>query len=101
MNSIRSSCGAATINGCIIVAGGQSERLRGSSSVQKYDPIKNELSPMNEARKSFALVNSIGFLYAMGDGKPAEKYDPSNGKWYGRMAAGTSNSCSRLLSFIQ
>lgn len=88
MNLERNACDATLMNGCIVVAGGTSN-ARPLSSVEKYDPIKNEwiyLAAMNKTRHRIILENMSGFLYAMGD-EALERYDPLKNEW--QMVSGT------------
>lgn len=83
LNLERDSCDATLMDGCIVVAGGTSN-ARPLSSVEKYDPIKNEwinLAAMNKTRYSIILGNISGFLYAMGGNDVLERYDPSKNEW--------------------
>lgn len=77
-------CSATVMNGCIYVAGGRENDRKELKSVEKYDPKVNRwknLAAMNESRSNFALVNSGGFLYAIGSAYSVERYNPLNNEW--------------------
>lgn len=80
----RDSGDATVMNKCVFVAGGTSN-ARPLSSVEKYDPIKNEwinLAAMNRTHINLVLENAGGFLYAMGWNEVVEKYDPLKNEWH-------------------
>lgn len=56
-----------------------------SNSVELYDPSIDEwtkIAPMNKARDTFGLIESNGFLYAIGGAaKAVEKFNPYKNVW--------------------
>lgn len=77
---------SAVLNGNIIVAGGCGGRDYHESlvSVESYDPVCDkwtQLAPMKLPRGDYALVQSKGFLYAMGHNRTAERFDPNRNFW--------------------
>lgn len=87
MNVPRFNAAAAVLNGYIHVAGGDGtgwDHLD-LDSVELYDSKCDEwinIKPMERCRSGFALIESNGFLYAMGgDCDMIEKYDPRKNYW--------------------
>lgn len=86
MKITRHFAAATVLNGYIYVAGGAAYYNRSKSAeVELYDPITDEwtsLNPMKNARENFVLVESNGFLYAMGGyDKSVERSDPLKNRW--------------------
>lgn len=85
MNSSRRFASVTTLNGFIYIAGGYTNWCKWrTSSFELYDPKTDqwtELARMNESRVCFALNESNGFLYAMGDDKLVERFEPYKNNW--------------------
>lgn len=83
MPTARSNYAVATMNGNIYVAGGMVDDIR-MRTVECYNPTSNVWTtkcPMNLARANFALVESQGNLYAMGDERHIERFNHYRNEW--------------------
>lgn len=83
MNYARHSASVIVLNGYIYVAGGI-DAGKMLTSVELYDPNIDEwtkMTPMNKARAAFGLIESNGFLYAMGGTGTIEKFHPYKNVW--------------------
>lgn len=84
MNVARYGYAAVKMNGKIYVAGGSGNHHTSLNSVERYDPLNDEwisVSSMNMPRQDFILVESEGFIYAMGGAESVERYDPHLDMW--------------------
>lgn len=84
MNDARYFAAASVVNGFIHVAGGRTHKRTPISSVEIYDPMRDEwiqLPHMNKVRSSPVLVKSNGFLYAFGCDAVVETFDPWKNYW--------------------
>lgn len=85
MNTARWNASATISNGFIYIAGGYTSWYSSkTASVELYDPKIDkwtEITPMNEPRVAFALIESNGFLLAMGCSNVIEKFEPHNNRW--------------------
>lgn len=80
----RYNAAAAVLNGYIYVAGGDGREWDELDSVELYDSKCDEwigIKPMERSRTNFALIESNGFLYAMGGCETIEKYEPWKYRW--------------------
>lgn len=84
MNTARSCAYATVLNGFIYVAGGIIDASNSTNAVEVYDPQTDEWGQsavMNEKRQVFALMASNRFVYAMGNNRIIESYDPWKASW--------------------
>lgn len=85
MKFARYNASATILNGYIYVAGGRANPGGVRTSVELYDPKCDDwtdVKPMIKSRDKFALIESNGFLYAMGGGqREIERYDPYKARW--------------------
>lgn len=85
MNSVRFFSSAAVLNERIYVAGGTDlKTVTEMNSVEMYDPKSDEwteVASTNKAWRLFTLIESEGFLIAMGDDPVIERYDPRQNRW--------------------
>lgn len=75
---------AVVMNRQIYVAGGQDGIDSYLSTVECYNPLKNEwteIPSMVYPRANFALAELNGKLYAIGHHKAVEQYDPDRKEW--------------------
>lgn len=83
MNVARRLAAATVLNGSIYIAGGINETTF-IKSVELYDSKTDEwvrVASMNMPRWFFGLIASNRFLFAMGDHKEIEKFDPHKNCW--------------------
>ncbi len=91
LNTARFEASVVVYNGCIYIAGGESENSFIQNSVEKYD-LKSDswslVTPMTTARCKFALTVFDGLLWAIGGWDDshctmftAESYDYVTDKW--------------------
>lgn len=81
MNAVRWFPSAAVLNGHIYVA---SESGQMGNSVEMYDPKSDEwteVAAMHKHRLIFTLIESNGYLFAMGGDPIVERYDPRENCW--------------------
>lgn len=81
MDYAREYASAVVLNGYIYIAGNFKNV---GSLVEMYDPENDEwtqVPPMNNGRVFPVLVETHGFLYAMGSSKVIEKFDPYKRCW--------------------
>lgn len=84
MYCARYAYAAAVLDGYFYVAGGTGSHHTILNTVEFYDPKNDDwthVSGMNIPRRDFALVESNGFLYAMGNNEILERYDPRQDLW--------------------
>lgn len=84
MNCRRRYAAAAVLSDRIYVAGGYVLPYKNLNTFESYDPESDEwtqLSAMNKSRSDFSLIELNGFLYAMGDEKMIDRYDPKENTW--------------------
>lgn len=84
MYCARYAYAAAMLGGFLYVAGGTGSHHTILNTVECYDPKTDDwsqVSSMNTTRRDFALVESNGFLYAMGNNEILERYDPRQDLW--------------------
>lgn len=84
MQYSRYSYAAAVMNKKVYVAGGTSDNNLNQCSVECYDPAVGKwtkIANMNHPRANFGLVAFNAMLYAMGDHKSIERYDPVRDVW--------------------
>lgn len=84
MNVARYMASATVLNGYIYIAGGWAGGEQATSSVELYDPKTDEwfrVTPMSLARGDFVLAETKGFLYALGQDKVVERFDPWKNCW--------------------
>lgn len=76
MSVARTFVSVVAYNGRIYVAGGEVNQ-RSTNAVEVYNPKSDEwkqLAPLKNPRCSFALIQSYGFLFAIGGQNGAEHY---------------------------
>lgn len=84
MHCARYAYASAVLDGYFYVAGGTGSHHTILNTVEFYDPKSDDwthVSGMNIPRRDFALVESNGFLYAMGNNEILERYDPRQNLW--------------------
>lgn len=84
MHFCRRYAAATVLNNNIYVAGGYVLPYTTLDVFELYNPRSDEwtqLAPMNQGRSDFTLIEWNGFLYAMGDEKIIERYDPEENIW--------------------
>lgn len=81
MNDVRWFPSAVVLDGRIYVA---SESGKTGNSVEMYDPKSDEwteVAMMHKHRLLFTLIESNGFIFAMGGDPVIERYDPRENCW--------------------
>lgn len=84
MNHARVYASVAVVNEYIYVAGGRDDRYDPSNKVELYDPKRDEwkqLPSMKKLRNAFSMINSNGFLYALGHIASIERFDTLKWEW--------------------
>lgn len=84
MEYARKKASATVLNGYLYIAGGLHRWWNANDSVELYDPKSDEWTrgtPMIKSRSQFALNESEGFLYAMGDNSVIERFDTHKNRW--------------------
>lgn len=84
MDVRRSSAAAAFLNGYIYVTGGLNHFYLMEKSVELYTPDSDSWSqafPSHYGRMDFVLAESDGYLYAMGNHKAIERFEPCGNYW--------------------
>src|SRR5688572_18028025 len=86
MPTARTLAASSVVQGTIYLIGGSDGRQQ-LATVEAYDPLTNtwaEKAPMLSARRSFAVAELDGKIYAFGgagDRLSVEAYDPAENRW--------------------